>query len=178
MTRTRLILLAAAAITVGLFFITQTIRWSGAGGAQRAHEKFLERIEDRRWSKCHAMVAEGYSDRWEFSRDDISLALQDLGAPFTFGLTIEWKPVGAPEEQGDGSFVITGTARLDGSGSPIADMVLSRVNGYAATPFTFRWEREGLLPWRWKLVSIDHPTLEVPRGYTPGDLGSAASRRF
>ncbi len=173
MSPTRLRVAAALALAlVGLFAI-QSYRWSGEAGAERAHRKFLSAVADRRWGKCHRMISEAYSDRWGFGRREISLALKDVGGQFTFALQIDWETRSVTALEG-GGYEITGNAELDGRGSPAVDLILREARAYSRRPYTFRWAREGLLPWRWKLQRADHPDAEVPPGYVPGDLGSLA----
>lgn len=172
MSRNRLIAAGLLALAGACYFVIQYARWSGAAGAGRAHQRFLSYVEDKRWSKSHAMVSADYSDRWGFDRDDISLALQDLGSAFTFWLEIRWTPVAPPGTGAeDGAIALAGTVRVEGQGGPLGNIVSPHINGYASEPFTFRWRREGLLPWGWRLLSISHPSATVPAGYTPGDLG-------
>ena len=178
MTRAQRILAIVLASLIATFFAVQSFRWAGHAGAERAHRKFLGHVEDRRWSRCHGMISEAYSDRWGFDRKDISLALQDVGGQFIISLTIDWTTREISPPEADEGHAVIGTMRLDGRGGPAVDYILREARAFTAQPFTFRWRREGLMPWSWKLVSIDHPTVEVPAGYTPGDLGSAASARI
>ena len=50
--------------------------------------------------------------------------------------------------------------KISGSGGPIAQMVMERVNGLSQ-PFTFTWRHVGRAPWHWELVHIDHPELNI-----------------
>ena len=64
---------------------------------------------------------------------------------------------------------IAARIRISGTGSPIAQMIISRTNGLEE-PFRFRWTR-GAWPSSWKLVEIIQE--EIPEdldGYTPGDF--------
>ena len=158
---------------LALILVVQTIRWSGESGAERAHQKFLDHVADRRWGKCQRMISTSYSDRWGFGRNDISLALKDVGSQFVISLLIGWETEAI--EEVEGAFEIVGKMDIDGRGGPAVELILAEARRYTSRPFTFHWKREGLLPWKWKLQSIDHPTVEVPPGYTPGDLGSITS---
>lgn len=170
MSPSRLRLLIALAAALAVFFFVQNRRWSGAAGAERAHKKFLGYVESRRWGKCHRMIAVEYSDRWNFDRDAISQALQDLGRQFTFALEIVWQTRSVTAA--DGIYEVVGTAALDGRGNPAVDLILRTARPYAAQPYTFRWKRAGLMPWSWRLESLDHPHAGPPPGYVPGNLGS------
>ncbi len=39
-------------------------------------------------------------------------------------------------------------------------MVAAKVNTLQQ-PFTFTWRHVGKAPWSWKLIHIDHPTLNI-----------------
>ncbi len=74
------------------------------------------------------------------------------------------------QRDGD-AIVITGKLRLDGQGGIVAPIRrLQHARPFANKPFTFRWRKTGLLPWRWQLDSVHHPDARLPAGYTPGDL--------
>ncbi len=166
---TRRHLLIAAVAIFAVFMAVQWLRWSGAAGAGRAQEKFIAAVDGRRWSKCHAMVSEDYSDRWGYGRDEISLALQDAARVFSMSWDVRWETA---EVEPDGSgFRVVGTAQVSGEG-PGARFAAAEIRKAGAEPFAFRWRREGFLPWKWKLVGIEHPTLSPPRGYKPGQLDS------
>lgn len=164
----RLRIFIAALLAILVLFVVQSFRWSGESGARRAHAKFLERIEDKKWGKCHRMIAADYADRWDFNRDDISLALRDVAAEFIISLQIDWSEDSITEN--DDAHTLAGRIQIDGRGSPAVPIILREFKGYAAEAFRFEWRKSGLLPWAWKLVSIDHPSVEVPRGYEPGRL--------
>lgn len=170
MTQSRIRLIALAAVAIVVFLFVQNQRWSGEAGAERAHRKFLGYVSDRRWGKCQRMIAADYSDRWGFDRKQISLALKDVGRQFTFALEVDWETKSISENQG--LYDIVGIAQFDGKGNPAVDLILRETKSYAAHPYTFRWKRDGLLPWKWKLDMLDHPKAEVPPGYVPGDLSS------
>lgn len=158
--------LTALGIIIALFFGIQTFRWSGKKGASKAHAQFIQYLSDRRWTKCSRMISELYNDQWKFDRDDISLALRDFGRNFYITLTVDWKTIDAKEK--DGEYEITGTMKIEGSGSPAADYIIKEARPYLIDPFTFIWSRSGIMPWSWELKKIKHPSIKVPAGYVPG----------
>ena len=166
-------LIVGAVLLLAVFFGWQAMRWSGEDGAIRAQEKFIASIEDRRWGKVRAMISETYSDRWGFSREDVAAALRDVGGQFVIHLQIDWYRETVSSQEG--LYQIVGRMQIDGRGGPAAELILHQGRAYLNEAFTFHWRREGLMPWKWKLVKMEHPTVEVPPGYQPGDLNSLAA---
>ncbi len=151
-------------------------RWRGIDKVIRRHDSFIEAIEEKDWGKCAKLVAPAYRDRWGFERSDILLTLEDVGRQFFIVLDLDWKTA---ETKWEGSTVsISGHGTFTGKGSPIASAIEARSKRYSSEPFTFFWKKQSFLPWDWKLVKIEHPRIEIPNGYRPGDLGSAVSGGF
>lgn len=166
--RFRIRILAIVFLAALILLVIQSFRWSGESGARRAHAKFLERLEDKKWGKCHRMIATDYSDRWDFNRDDVSLALRDVAGEFIISLQINWSEGSITEN--DSRHTVAGRIQIDGRGSPAVPIIVREFKEFSAQPFRFEWRKSGFLPWTWKLVSIDHPSVEVPSGYKPGRL--------
>ena len=167
MHRSLLLKLSGLGIIVVLFFVIQTVRWSGETGAKKAHDRFIQYLSDRRWTKCSRMISELYTDQWKFDRNDISMALRDFGRHFYITLGINWKTLSTAQTRE--SYGIIGTMKIDGSGSPAADYIIKETRQYLMDPFTFNWSRSGILPWSWTLESIKHPSIKVPADYVPGN---------
>ena len=173
MSPSRIRIAVALLLIAGGFIGAQSFRWKDEKGAQRAHEKFLARVADRRWSKVRSMISVEYSDRWGFDREKVTRALQDVGGQFFIDLQIDWQTDSIVA--GDEIFTITGRMEIDGRGGPAAELILRQGRVYLSETFIFHWRREGLLPWKWKLLKMEHPTIEVPAGYQPGDMSSMAA---
>ncbi len=128
-------------------------------------------IERRSPPRIRRLVAERYSDRWEFDRDDLVLTMVDAGSQF-LALVV------TPEEQRteiDGR-TATVSARLVVGGNPVGPVgneVLRQVNRLDE-PFVFTWEKESFLPSSWRLVKVDNAALpDGLYGYEPGDIRRA-----
>ena len=67
--------------------------------------------------------------------------------------------------------------RLEGTPFGVGSSIQRMVNR-EKSPLTFSWEKESWVPWSWKLVRMDHPELEIPESYTPGDLLKARNGQF
>ncbi|MFP6875125.1 MAG: hypothetical protein VCA55_16625 [Verrucomicrobiales bacterium] len=144
----------------------QVIRWSGESGAELAQQEFLGYFTERRWKKCHSMVAGSYSDRWNLEREKLSLVMQDFSRQFIIAPRAKWQTISMTKK--NTSFEINGIMSFEGGSGHASGFILREIGNYTSEPFSFRWKHSGIMPWSWHLESIDHPTLELPSGYVPG----------
>jgi hypothetical protein len=165
-TRTRIYLLCLLIATSVLITVMQVIRWSGESGAERAQQEFLEHFTKRHWKKCHGMVAVNYSGTWHLDRKQLSLLMQDFSRQFIIAPRVGWQTISITKE--NEFFEIKGIMSFKEGTGPASGLILSEIGSYTAEPFSFSWKRSSIMPWSWRLESIEHPTLELPAGYFPG----------
>lgn len=118
---------------------------------------FLEAVEGRKWDTVRGFVAEDYSDRWGHDKENVMTDARTVFGHFLF-LTIQGEP--GPATVGDRSAEIRVPVKIAGQGSPIAGLVMERVNTLGP-PFLFAWRQRSWKPWDWALMRIDHPDLEI-----------------
>jgi hypothetical protein len=122
-------------------------------------------IEKRSPGRIERLVAENYSDRWGFDREDAVGAIVDVGSQFLALVVTEDEK----ETVIDGKEA-TVTARLTFGGNPVGPAgheVVKRLN-QLDEPFVFTWKKGSLLPASWRVVRIDDLW-----GYEPGDIRRA-----
>ncbi|MCH1407438.1 MAG: hypothetical protein L7V87_00255 [Verrucomicrobiales bacterium] len=128
-------------------------------------------IEKRSPGRIERLVAENYSDRWGFDREDAVNAIVDVGSQFLALVVTEDEK----ETVIDGKEA-TVTARLTFGGNPVGPAgheVVKRLN-QLDEPFVFTWKKESFLPASWRLVRIDNASLPDDLwGYEPGDIRRA-----
>lgn len=117
----------------------------------------LEQIEKRNWKTVAEFLDDNYQDRWG---DDRVVLVERLREVFRAmpGARIE-SNAAAAQTEGDRGFW-TAKIALKGTGE-FASFIEGRVNSLD-TPFEFEWHRGPTWPWRWKLVSVRNPALEIP----------------
>jgi hypothetical protein len=169
--RPLLLALALLAILVAVYLFG--IRWRPEATVRRNHTAFIGAIEDKKWGKCRGLIAEQYGDKWGFNRADVTLAIEDVASQFILVLDFEWTTTRLTPGDDGKTYTLVGKGKMSGKGTPLAAMIVNQSAAYAAEPFTFVWKKQSSMPWDWKLQKIEHPTLDVPSGYHPGDIGRA-----
>ncbi len=160
---------AAAVFVVGTVFVVSQMRSSVVLAKRQA--SLLDGIERRSPPRIQRLVAESYSDRWDFDREDLVLTMVDAGSQF-LALVV------TPEEQRieiEGRRAVV-TTRLVVGGNPVGPgghEVVRQINRLKE-PFVFTWEKQSFLPSSWRLVSVDNAALpDELYGYEPGDIRRA-----
>ena len=166
----RIIVILIAAAAVGLLiFVGLQFRPETAVAKKQA--SLIQGIEKRSASRIQRLLSENYTDRWEFTDEEIVEAVIDVGSQFmALVVTAEDQTM----EINDGVAVIT--AKLIVSGKPVgpAGQEATKRLNRLKSPFTFTWEKESFLPTSWRLVKIDNPDLPTELyGYEPGDIRRA-----
>ena len=118
---------------------------------------FLGAVERRQWERAQAFVADNYSDRWGHDKEFVIRESREVFRHFLF-LTIQSDP--APPAISGRDAGISTPIKIAGDGSPIAHLVVERVNTLRS-PFTFTWHRPGWQPWHWQLTRVGQPELEI-----------------
>ena len=162
-------LILACLALLAIFIGYQAIfKWPAEKQGLAKQQKLIEAIESRKWGRVHRLVSDHYGDSLELDRENLLLALRDLGSQFWTMLELNWEMTDL-QRDGD-AIVITGKLRLDGEGGMFAPMAVQHARPFANKPFTFRWRKAGTMPWSWRLDSIHHPDARLPDGYVPGEL--------
>lgn len=121
---------------------------------------FFKAVEGRKWDTVRKFVAEDYSDRWGHDKENVMSEARTVFGQFLF-LTIQSEP--EPATIGGHRAEIRTPVKIAGQGSPIAALVMERINTLP-TPFLFVWRQRSWQPWDWELARIDHPELEIESG--------------
>ncbi len=116
----------------------------------------LNAIEGRNWEKLNNLMADSYTDRWKHDKGTVLEALPQVFGQFLF-LNVEHE-TSAVEVLGGTGQTIT-RMKMSGSGGPIAQYVMEKVNNLSE-PFTFHWYQRSAWPWDWELGRVDHPSLD------------------
>ena len=120
---------------------------------------FLKKVERRNWEAARNFLADNYSDRWGHSKETAIGDAREVFRQFLF-ITIENR-TDSCEMTGDRATART-TVRISGSGGPIAQLVMERVNTLRG-PFSFEWRKASWKPWDWRLTTVEHPELRAER---------------
>ncbi|MEN9224552.1 MAG: hypothetical protein Q6L60_10255 [Thermostichus sp. HHBFW_bins_43] len=126
----------------------------------RAHtETLLRAVEGRHWERVESLFSEAYADDWGFDKQTaLSYGQQIFGQFFRLRIQPQELQVQiSPDNSGRATvwFVI------EGSGGPLANLTRDQVNALEQ-PFQFYWQRPGGNPYRWELMRIENPDLEIP----------------
>jgi hypothetical protein len=148
----------AALLIAGLYFAWL---WQPERQVRRHQAALIKTCENRNWSDLNALVAETYSDRWEHDKGFVVGGSREVFRQFLF-LTIQQEIIEC--SAGGGQGYVASRLRISGSGSPIAQQVMAKVNTLA-DPFAFTWIKSGWQPWRWRMTRFDHPKLEISSGF-------------
>lgn len=130
--------------------------WQPERQVRRHTALLLKAVEGRNWEKFKKLTADGYSDRWEHDKAFIGEAMPQVFGQFLF-LTIEHETSAVVLSGGAGHTVTR--VKMSGSGGPIAQYVMEKVNNLSE-PFTFHWSQRSGWPWDWELTRVDHPSLD------------------
>lgn len=118
---------------------------------------FLKNVERRNWDRAAVFIAANYADRWGHDKEFVLRESREAFRQFLF-LTIEKKTL-ACELHGDSATTRT-VVKISGSGGPLAQLVMQRVNTLRE-PFVFEWHRQSGAPWDWQLTRVDQPELNL-----------------
>ena len=140
---------------------------------EKKQATLIRGIEQRKRSKVEKLIADNYSDRWGFDREDAITAFLDAGSQFVMLGITELDP---RHEFGEDMATVTTRLKIDGTGSsPVANLIIRRTNQLKA-PFVFEWKKQSWWPGSWRLTKIDNPDLPADLdGYEPGDIKRAMS---
>ncbi len=143
-------------------------RWNTQSQLELHQTALIAGIEDNRWGPCKKRISQNYEDRWGWKRDDLKLVFQDIRSQFlVLGLHLEdtrWNVT-------NNKATLTARIRVGGTPFGIGSSIQSMINR-ESSPMIFNWEKESWQPWSWKLVSMNHPEIDMD-GYEPGDLVKA-----
>ena len=118
---------------------------------------FLKKVQQRNWEGTQKFLAADYSDRWQHNRESAVADAREVFRQFLF-VTIENR-TDSCEMAGDSATTRT-VIKISGSGGPVSQFVMERVNGLSG-PFTFSWRKASWKPWDWVLIRVDHPGLST-----------------
>ena len=123
----------------------------------------LAAVEGRRWARVENFIADSYSDRWGHDKEFVLQGSKEVFGQFIF-LTIQSETLSSSIS---GSLGTTSRRlKISGSGSPIAQMAMERVN-QLREPFVFTWQQRSWKPWDWRLIRFDQPELDISETLEP-----------
>jgi hypothetical protein len=149
--------LVGAGVVVLLFALTIGLPWlSPARGVDRAWHTLLDDIEGNEIEDVAAAIDADYADAWGMKREDVVKVLGTMRRQFlTCSITRDAgreRTMSADKRRA----TIRAVVRVDGTGSPVAQMIVqASQEGEVRT--TFEWVRRSGKPWDWTLVRIDNP---------------------
>jgi hypothetical protein len=120
---------------------------------------FLKKVERRNWDGVSDFIAADYRDRWEHDKESAVADAREVFRQFLF-VTVESRTDSC--ELASDSATTRTVIKISGSGGPVAQLVMERVNTLR-DPFTFGWRKASWKPWDWQLTGIDHPELKPER---------------
>ena len=150
-------LLFTAGIALGAW---RVYAWSPERYVPEKFASFIERIEKNRWSMAGWIVDSSYSDRWGYEKESLVDSGRSVFRHF------QWIEIRRGEETwkfAPGSATVTVTLELRGEGNQMATMAKDTASA-ATEPFTFTFRKTGVMPWSWRLVSIEQPQLKIGPG--------------
>jgi hypothetical protein len=105
------------------------------------------------------MMADDYEDRWEHDKET---ALANAGEAFRQFLFVTIENRTDSCEVAPASATTRTAIKVSGSGGPMAQLVMDRVNTLRE-PFVFTWRQASWKPWDWLLTRVDQPELKTDR---------------
>ena len=150
----RIALIATAALIALALWLAWS--WRPERQVRRHTAVLLKAVERRNWEKVKNLMADGYGDRWQHDKAFLAEMLPQVFGQFLF-LNIEHETTGV-EVQGGAGHTMT-RVKMSGSGGPLAQIVIEKVNNLSE-PFTFYWSQRSGWPWDWELTRVDHPSLD------------------
>jgi hypothetical protein len=146
-----------AAVVVMLFALTIGLPWlSPARGVDRAWHGLLDDIEGNDIEDVAAVIDAEYADAWGLKREEVVKVMETMRRQFlTCAITRDAgreRTMSADKRRA----TIRAVVRVDGTGSPIAQMIV-QASQQGEVRTTFEWVRRSWKPWDWTLVRIDNP---------------------
>lgn len=146
----------AALVALALFLLWL---WQPERQVRLHTSHFLKKVERRNWEAAGKMMADDYRDRWEHDKEEALAGARGAFRQFMF-VTVENRTDSA--EIAPDSGTTRTVVKISGSGGPLAQMVMDRVNTLR-NPFVFSWRHASWKPWDWELTSVDQPELNTER---------------
>jgi len=144
-------------VVIVLFALTIGLPWlSPSRGVERAWHGLLDDIEGNDIEDVAAAIDSGYADAWGLKREEVVNVVETMRRQFlTCSITRDAareRTVSADKRRA----TIRAVVRVDGTGSPIAQMIV-QASQQGEVRTTFEWVRRSWKPWDWTLVRIENP---------------------
>ena len=85
------LILGIAAFIVLLIGYNAIFRWPAEKQALAKQDKLIAAIEARKWGRVQRLTSENYSDSLGLDRENLILAVRDLGSQFWTQLDLNWE---------------------------------------------------------------------------------------
>jgi hypothetical protein len=125
----------------------------------RSWEGFIADIEDRNASATAGYLDGDYSDSWGYTQQTLSSDLRRMMPAFS-RLTLTLSDVTI--DRSGARAVISARVGMTAGGYGYVTDAARQINGLKE-PFVLHWKRDGLLPWKWKVVRIEQAEFDARR---------------
>ena len=147
--------LSLAAVAIVIFL---ALLWQPARQVRLHQAHFLKAVGKRNWETVGQFIEAEYHDRWGHDKENVLAQSAQVFGQFLFcNLQSEERSLVLE----NGRATVGAKLTMGGTGSPIADYAIQRVNALTE-PFVFQWVRKSWKPWDWELTVVDQPQLEIP----------------
>ena len=147
----------AAVVVVVLFALTVGVPWlSPARGVDRAWHGLLDDIEGNDIEDVAAVIDAEYADAWALNREEVVKVVEAMRRQFLTCSIMRDAGRERTMSEDNRRATIRAVVRVDGTGSPIAQMIV-QASQQGEVRTTFEWVRRSWKPWDWTLVRIDNP---------------------
>lgn len=132
----------------------------------RKQEQLFAAVEGREWGDLERLLAASYSDRWGLGAGEVKRAIMGLRRQFLLLDIVASQSAEITLERAGGRLgagsvaLVRQVVRVEGRGGPFCEQVMARANALAG-PFEFKWEKTGLWPGSWRLLTLDHGALQI-----------------
>lgn len=157
MTKSRI--LGTLAFIIILLAIVLGLPWlSPVRGVERAWGTLIDGVAENDFKDVTSVVAPDYKDGWGLTRDEVITLAQTVRRHF-ITCTIARHPHKVDMSDDRHSATVKSVIRVNGTGSPVAQMIV-QVSNQTQAETTFEWRRRSWKPWDWKLVSVANPEAD------------------
>ena len=147
--------LSLAAVAIVIFL---ALLWQPARQVRLHQAHFLKAVGKRNWETVGQFIEAEYHDRWGHDKENVLAQSAQVFGQFLFCNSQAEERALVRE---NGRAAVGAKLTMGGTGGPIADYAMQRVNALTE-PFVFTWVRRSWKPWDWELTAVDQPELTIP----------------
>lgn len=143
-------------------------QWQPETQVRRVQMALIQAGEGSNERALEKLISPTYADPWGLNRAQLIQAFREVRGQFLV-LQVIPSDVEIRIDPSSGTAKLSSKIEFQGNG-PYASVIKSEVNALT-TPWIFTWQKEGGMPWKWKLTRLENPGLPTLKGYRPGDVG-------